>query len=81
MGERGPEPDYDEDDVYEIFEDQQDPCEPRTATEVAEALDCSRSTAYNLLQELAEKGVLESKKVGARGRVWWMSDSQHSDGK
>lgn len=76
MGERGPDPDYDIDDVIAVFEEQSDPCEPRTATEIADLLGCSRSTAYNLLQELNESGVLESKKAGARGRVWWHSGSR-----
>ncbi|NHN48575.1 GAF domain-containing protein [Halostella sp. JP-L12] len=46
--------------------------EPLTTSEVADALDCSRRTAYNRLERLAERDEIESKKVGARGRVWWL---------
>jgi PAS domain S-box-containing protein len=46
-------------------------CEPVTTTEVADELDCSRRTAYDRLERLVERGDVESKKVGARGRVWW----------
>jgi len=45
--------------------------EPLTASEVAAALECSRRTAYNRLKRLADRGLVASKKVGARGRVWW----------
>ncbi|MFB6130580.1 MAG: PAS domain S-box protein, partial [Salinigranum sp.] len=45
--------------------------DPLTASEVAESLDCTRRTAYDRLQRLTERGELETKKVGARGRVWW----------
>ena len=44
---------------------------PFTSSEVADAVGCSRTTAYKYLQRLADDGVLESKKVGARARVWW----------
>ena len=45
--------------------------EPLTTSEVAAALDCSRRTAYNRLDRLADRGHVATKKVGARGRVWW----------
>jgi predicted ArsR family transcriptional regulator len=53
--------------AFELFDDH----EPRTASEVAEALDVSRRTAYNKLAELAERGDLRKKKVGGRAVVWW----------
>ncbi|MBX0295679.1 PAS domain S-box protein [Haloarcula nitratireducens] len=49
------------------------PSAPLTASEVADAIDCSRRTAYNRLEQLVEDGLLETKKVGASGRVWWRS--------
>jgi hypothetical protein len=36
-----------------------------------DALDCSRRTAHNKLNELVEEGVLKTRKVGSRSRVWW----------
>lgn len=58
-------------DVVRIFLQRQDQFEPLTAHEVANKLDVSRKTAYNRLQELTEEGYLQSKKTGAKGRVWW----------
>lgn len=55
------------DDVLELFPDH----EPRTASEVAEELDVVRRTAYNKLQQLAERGDLQRKKVGGRAVVFW----------
>jgi predicted ArsR family transcriptional regulator len=54
-------------DAFELFDDH----EPRTASEVAEALDVSRRTAYNKLTELVDRGDLRRKKVGGRAVVWW----------
>ena len=45
--------------------------EPVTASEVAAELDCTRRAALNKLDELADRGDIESKTVGARSRVWW----------
>lgn len=65
-----------------MFEERSDPAEPLSAPEIAEALNCSRKTAYNKLITLCERGRLESKKVGARSRVWWTpggSDNESAD--
>ena len=47
------------------------PGEPLTTSEVAEALDLTRRSAYERLSELADQGRVETKKVGAKGRIWW----------
>jgi PAS domain S-box-containing protein len=44
---------------------------PQTTTEVADRLDLGRRATYGRLERLAEKGRLETKKVGANARVWW----------
>ncbi|UPV76687.1 PAS domain S-box protein (plasmid) [Halorussus limi] len=49
------------------------PAPPLTTSEVADVVDCSRRTAYNRLEQLVEDELLETKKVGASGRVWWRS--------
>jgi len=48
--------------------------EPVTASEVAAELGCTRRTALSRLDELADRGEVRSKKVGARSRVWWLPD-------
>lgn len=58
--------------ALDVFESREDQARPLTATDVMEALDCSRRTAHNKLNTLVEKGVLATRKVGARSRVWWI---------
>src|SRR6056297_3013420 len=59
------------DTTLAVFDGTNPPGTPLTASEVAEELDCSRRTAYDRLMQLSDRGTLETKKVGARGRVWW----------
>lgn len=59
------------DAALEAFEERDDAARPLTAADVMEALDCSRRTAHNKLNALVERGALETRKIGARGRVWW----------
>ncbi|WP_380677313.1 ArsR family transcriptional regulator [Salinigranum sp. GCM10025319] len=60
------------DDVVAVFEAREDRARPLTASDVMEELDCSRRTAHNKLSELVEQGALDTRKVGARSRVWWV---------
>ena len=46
--------------------------EPLTTPEVAEALDRDRRAVYERLRTLADRGALETKKVGSGARVWWL---------
>ena len=59
-------------DVLGVFERRSDRAKPLTASDVMDALDCSRRTAHNKLGELVEAGAIETRKVGARSRVWWI---------
>lgn len=54
-----------------VFDRRESPRVPLTTSEVSEALSCTRRTAYDRLTRLADEGHVETKKVGARGRVWW----------
>lgn len=65
--------------VLAVFEDRSDSSEPLSAPEVADAVNCSRKTAYNKLVTLREEGRLKSKKVGARSRVWWIPNDRASE--
>lgn len=58
-------------DALAAFDRDESRYAPLTTSEVAAELDCTRRTAYNRLDRLAERGDLETEKVGARGRVWW----------
>jgi len=44
---------------------------PMTTNEVAERLDVGRRSTYDRLERLADRGEIETKKVGANARVWW----------
>ncbi|MFC4988112.1 bacterio-opsin activator domain-containing protein [Saliphagus infecundisoli] len=58
-------------EVLEVVGDLAPPGTPLTTPEVATEFDCTSRTVYNKLEALVEEGVLETKKVGSRGRVWW----------
>lgn len=57
--------------TLEVFEQAASPCTPLTTSEVADKVGVSRRTAYDRLERLVEYDDLNTKKVGARGRVWW----------
>ena len=46
---------------------------PLTTSEVTDSLDVGRRSTYERLERLADRGHLETKKVGASARVWWRS--------
>ncbi|AZH26587.1 ArsR family transcriptional regulator [Haloplanus aerogenes] len=58
--------------VLEVFDDRDDLARPLTASDVMDALACSRRTAHNKLSTLVDRGTLKTRKVGARSRVWWV---------
>ncbi|WP_158059515.1 bacterio-opsin activator domain-containing protein [Halorussus halophilus] len=60
-----------DEDVLEVFEQVADPTESLSTSEVADALDCARRTAYAKLNALTESGQLQTKKVGGQVRIWW----------
>jgi len=66
--------------VLEVFESRTDRARPLTATDVMDAVECSRRTAHNKLNELVEEGSLETRKVGSRSRVWWVPITDDDDG-
>ena len=58
--------------VLKVFEQETTVGTPLTTSEVANHLGCARRTAYNKLDTLVARNLLRTKKVGARGRVWWL---------
>jgi len=65
-------------DVLAVFSHVSDPNEALSTREVADALDCSRRTAYNRLSALTDSDHLRSKKVGSQVRIWWVpTDTDH----
>ncbi|QLK27194.1 hypothetical protein HYG81_06210 [Natrinema zhouii] len=60
------------DRVRAVFDELEDSAEPLDAGTVAEHADMARRTAHNKLNDLVDEGELRTKKVGARGRIWWI---------
>lgn len=58
--------------VLDVFTRRDDVARPLTASDVADSLDIARRTAHNKLNTLEESSQLATRKVGARGRVWWI---------
>jgi len=54
------------------FLERDDVAEPLTSREVGDHVGIARRTAHKKLEELVDRGILSSKEVGARGRVWWV---------
>jgi hypothetical protein len=69
----------DPDTVLDVFDARADQARPLTAGDVVDEMGIARRTAHNKLNALVERGVLETRKVGARGRVWWTPARQASD--
>mgnify|MGYP002763197637 CR=1 FL=1 len=71
MGSDGPgrKPTVTDEEILTVFIESKDPV--LMADEVAESLPIGRRAVYNRLKSLDKKGVLKSKKAGARSTVWW----------
>ena len=67
------------DRVLSVFRERADQARPLTANDVMEALGCSRRTAHDKLEALVDAGVLETRKVGARSRIWWVPLTRQQD--
>src|SRR6056297_1855980 len=62
-----------EEDVLSVCRSVSDPREALSTREVAEAVDCSRRTAYERLSTMESSGLIDSKKVGNQVRIWWVA--------
>lgn len=70
---KGPNRQYTRQEVVDIMRGHDDPREPWTSTEIADELGCSRELAYNRLRELHSLGLVNTKKISSRGRVFWLA--------
>lgn len=59
------------DRVRDVFAALEDSAEPLDAGQIADRADMARRTAHNKLEDLVDADELRTRKVGARGRVWW----------
>lgn len=59
-------------DVLKVFALTADPA--LSAPEVAERLDITQQAAHSRLSRMANDGLLRTKKIGARARIYWLTD-------
>jgi len=45
-----------------------------TAVELAEDVGVTQQAAHSKLTNLEDRGLVRSKEVGSRARVWWVTD-------
>ena len=64
--------------VMDVFDARDDAARPVTAPDVVDELGIARRTAHNKLNALVERGTLDTRKIGARGRVWWIPDRRET---
>nr|WP_246999663.1 PAS domain S-box protein [Halosolutus gelatinilyticus] len=79
MGSPGPTSDVTNDDLRGVFGRSDRPSTPLSTAEVAEALECPRRTARRCLEDLAERGEIQTKLIDDSSRVWWKPDGHLSD--
>jgi len=68
----GRKPTVSDKEVLEIFIEASDPA--LTTGEVSAELGMSQQGAYSRLDDLVERGLVETKKFG-QGRGWWITDA------
>jgi biotin operon repressor len=69
----GPERTVTDDELLALFQKTSDPV--LSTAEVANQVSLSRRSVYNRLVALREQGRIESKNIGGRNTVWWVSES------
>jgi predicted ArsR family transcriptional regulator len=70
----GRTPDISDEEILDVFRSSSEPV--LSTSEVAANFEITHRGVRDRLEKLEEKGVLESKKVGARAIVWW--DPEHT---
>lgn len=65
----GRRPEVSDEEILAVFRSSSDPV--LSTSEIASKFDLTHRGVRDRLEKLDEQGSLESKKVGARGKVWW----------
>lgn len=63
-----------DEELMDVFRESDDPA--LIASEVADHVPIGRRGVYQRLEQLAEDGALEYKKIGGRGTIWWLSSDE-----
>ena len=73
----GRRPRVSDEEIVAVFRESQDPV--LIASEVSAELSIGRRGVYKRLEQLAEEGKLERKKIGGRGTIWWLAGLSSQD--
>lgn len=65
----GRDPTITDDEILDVFRSSSDPV--FTAAELASELPIGRRGILDRLKDLEADGILKSKKVGGRSKIWW----------
>ncbi len=68
----GRRPEITDEEILAVFRSSADPV--LTTGEVASEFEITHRGVRDRLEKLEEEGILESKKVGARAKIWWDPD-------
>ncbi|MFC6823454.1 hypothetical protein [Halopelagius fulvigenes] len=68
----GRKPRVTDEDLLNVFRESDEPV--LSTAEVAEQVPIKRRGTLNRLQTLKEDGYLESKQIGGRNTVWWLTE-------
>jgi DNA-binding IclR family transcriptional regulator len=77
MGENstpGPKPTVTDEEILKVFYATSDPV--LSTAEVAEQLPLERRSVLNRLVSLRDEGRLDSKTIGGRNSIWWLSGEE-----
>lgn len=66
----GRPPRVSDEELLNVFREASDPV--LIASEVASEVSIGRRGVYKRLEQLADEGALDRKKIGGRGTVWWL---------
>jgi len=70
----GPKPTVTDEEILQVFRATSDPV--LSTAEVAEQMPLERRSVYNRLVSLRNEGCLDSKKIGGRNSIWWISGNK-----
>lgn len=71
MSKPGRKPRVSDDEILTVFRHSNDPV--LKTREIVEQVSIGRRTLHDRLTRLEEENRLQSKKIGAKGKVWWLS--------
>lgn len=73
----GRKPRATDEDILSILRSADDPV--LSTAEIADRLPIKRRSTLDRLRSLEEQSLVESKQIGGRNTVWWLSESVDSD--